>query len=309
MTFEQLQQFMVVAKLKSFSRTAEALYVSHSTVSRNMVMLEQSLGVSLMERDTRSVTLTYAGEILYEHGQELIQHMDSIVQEVQLAGMGARGSLKVSSIHYYNDALFTAFRNMHRINPEINLTITQDGLADIVQNIYYDNIDVGISFSYALGREQDSIEVVPIAHECFCFLAPDNFDCTKLDYFTKTGLIDVPVLTLNGLSYKFVEELVDDSEALSDVHISARRRVSSLESMLLQVHAGIGVALVPEHIARRYSDGCVVVPYEADNSHYDIVMFYKRSNNNPVIPVFIDYYRKALKQQEQKQESGAAPAL
>lgn len=296
MTFEQLQQFMVVAKLKSFSRTAEALYVSHSTISRNMSMLEQSLGVSLMERDTRSVSLTYAGQILYQHGQELIQHIDSIVQEVQLAGMGARGNLKVTSIHYYNDRIFRAFRNMTTTNPEISLTIVQNDLAHIVQDIHYDNMDLGITFSYALGGDRDNIEVIPVARECFCFLAANDVDHSKLAYYAKTGLIDIPMLTLNDLSYEFVENLIEDSNEHPHKMHSNHRQVSSLESLLLQIHAGIGVALVPEHIARRYADGCSVIPFDADNSFYDIVMFYKKSNQNPVLPVFIDYYHKAVQQ-------------
>ena len=292
MTLEQLQQFLVLAKLKSFSRTAEALYVSHSTISRNMSMLEQSLGVSLLVRDTRSVSLTYAGQILYQKGMELNRHLESIIHEVQMAGLGARGSLKVASINYYDETLFKAFRSITMDNPDVNLIMTENDLAHIVQDILYDNMDIGITFSYALGGEKDQFDVIPISQEHFCVFAADSIPMDKLQHYAETGEIDAPTLIINDLSYEFVEHLMDGYRLENNRPAIEHRQATSLESMLLQIHAGVGVALVPEHVARRYSEGCRVLPLDVESSAYEIVMFFKKNNTNPVLPIFVDQFRQ-----------------
>jgi DNA-binding transcriptional LysR family regulator len=289
MTFDQLQQFLMVAKLNSFTRAAEALYVSHSTISRNVSLLEQSLGVTLIIRDTRSVTLTHAGQLLYERGTKLMQYRDTLIHEVQMAGKGATGILKVASINLYNDLLFSTFRAFSEANPDITLNFHQFDLAHIVQEILYDQADIGITFSYALGGEKSQFQTIPIADESFCILASNNFSSEKLQTFALTGHIDVPVLFINDLSYDFVEHLTDARWGEPAVP-SARQSVDSLESMLLQIRAGAGVSLLPESVATQYRSGCKLVKLEGSDTSYQVVLFYKRGNENPVLPMFIQKY-------------------
>lgn len=296
MTMEQLQQFMVVAKLSSFTRAAEALYVSHSTISRNISMLEQSLGVSLITRDTRSVTLTYAGKLLYMRGNDLIRHMESLVHEVQLAGKGATGILEIACINYYNEPLFATCRAMTEENPDINLSINQYNLEHIMQEILYDHVDIGVTFSYALGGQRDHFEVIPIAKERFCILAADSCDDQKLRNYVKTGHIDMPIIRINDLSYDFVDHLMDSRYVGQESDRESIQPATSLESMTLQIRAGIGVALLPESTARQYSNGCKIIELSDVDTSFEVVMVYKRTNKNPVIPMFIERYREIKKQ-------------
>ena len=66
MELEQLRIFCAAAERGSLSRAASALYISHSTVSRAVSALEASVGTELFSRDSRGVTLTEAGQVLFE---------------------------------------------------------------------------------------------------------------------------------------------------------------------------------------------------------------------------------------------------
>ena len=83
MELEQLRTFLAVAETKSFTRAAERLFVSHSTVSRAVSALEEELGVCLLERDNRVFGLTQAGERLCERAKQLLELADNIETELR----------------------------------------------------------------------------------------------------------------------------------------------------------------------------------------------------------------------------------
>src|SRR5260370_8500748 len=82
MTFRQLETFLAVARAKNFTRAAEALHVSQSTLSQHVLELERELGVRLFDRLGRAVTLTEAGRLLEEQARR-----------IGAAGAGARRTL------------------------------------------------------------------------------------------------------------------------------------------------------------------------------------------------------------------------
>lgn len=86
MNLDQLKVFIAVAEQKSFARAADSLYISYSTTSRNVASLEDSLGIRLLIRNNRSVSLTPAGELLYKEGVRLIKKVREIKEAVGDAG-------------------------------------------------------------------------------------------------------------------------------------------------------------------------------------------------------------------------------
>ena len=83
MELEQLRAFLEVAQCKSFTAAAHRMFVSHSTVSREVSALEAELGVSLFDRGNRVVGLTEAGEKLRVRAQELVALADDIEREMR----------------------------------------------------------------------------------------------------------------------------------------------------------------------------------------------------------------------------------
>ena len=65
MDFKQLEAFITVAKLKSFSKAANAIYLSQPTISSNISSLEKELKIQLFDRTSKEVNLTPAGESFF----------------------------------------------------------------------------------------------------------------------------------------------------------------------------------------------------------------------------------------------------
>lgn len=292
MTLEQLQQFIVVAKMMNFSKAAESLFVSHSTISRNISNLEKSLGVSLLIRDSRSVSLTFAGQILYERGSVIMTLLEELDLDVRKTGSGKLGSLKICSVNIYDKRLFGAYRMFQKKHENINLTINNIPLEDIPKNVLHGHCDIGITYSFTLGSE--GFEMVQIARDDFCIMVSDDHELAHCKELSASQLQGSRVITLNRLSNDFVEGIASQS-GFSVFPGMDDYRADSFESLMLQIKAGIGFALLPRNIAREYKTGCALIDLKDADTHFDIVLFYRKDHQNPSLDLFMSELTAHLK--------------
>ena len=91
----QLRTFVVVAEELNFTRAAERLYLGQQAVSKSIQQLERELGVSLLERSTREVRLTAAGEELLRTGRSVVAQADSAFDAARRVGRGTAGEIRM----------------------------------------------------------------------------------------------------------------------------------------------------------------------------------------------------------------------
>ena len=94
-TLRQLQYFLAVADLASFSRAAERLHIAQPALSRQIMALEEELGALLLARHTRLVSLTAAGQCLRQRAARLLDDLDETCDEVRRIDAGAGVRLRV----------------------------------------------------------------------------------------------------------------------------------------------------------------------------------------------------------------------
>jgi DNA-binding transcriptional LysR family regulator len=155
-----LAVFALVAEEQSFRAAADRLGVTRSAVSQTMRRLEETLGIALVRRTTRSVSLTEAGERLHAEVAPAIADMRAAIEATGSLRERPRGQLRlaVSSIaeRFLSGPFLAAFAEN---NPEVQLDITvTDGEFDIVA----EGFDAGVRLGEVI--EQDMI-AVPIARE------------------------------------------------------------------------------------------------------------------------------------------------
>lgn len=81
-----MRAFVAVAETGSFTRAAERLYTSHSSISRAVTALERELGATLMERGNRVIGLTPAGETLLEGAKDILEMEEKLKTEIAKCG-------------------------------------------------------------------------------------------------------------------------------------------------------------------------------------------------------------------------------
>ena len=136
--FSEMQSLVAVVELGSFVKAADALSLSKAAVSRHLGQLEARLGVRLLHRTTRRLTLTEEGEVFYARCKALLADVDEAEAEVTERGGEAVGQVRINApltfgILYLAE-LWGTFRTMH---PRVSLDITlADRVVDLVEEGY-----------------------------------------------------------------------------------------------------------------------------------------------------------------------------
>ncbi len=145
MDLHQIEIFCTLIKLRSFSKTAEALYLTQPTVSGHIKNLEEELGVKLLDRLGKRLMATEAGEVLFRHGQKLLALRDHARQEI--AGITGRvsGLLKIggSTIPgaYILPSFIGAFKKLH---PSAILQLYIEDTSKITDAVLNGDFTVGV---------------------------------------------------------------------------------------------------------------------------------------------------------------------
>lgn len=157
--FAQLQAFVAVAACCNFRKAAGQLGLAPSTLSQTINALEDRLDVRLLNRTTRSVRLTQAGELLQARLQPLLRELDHSVTEVSDLGSRAAGQVRlVASRAGARLALAPLLGRFCPAHPEIELDITVD---DTITNIVENKFDAGVRVGNLLEKDMVALPLTP----------------------------------------------------------------------------------------------------------------------------------------------------
>ena len=95
MNINQLKYFVAVAEQRSFTKAANQYYLSQTAVTQQVRALEESLGVQLLDRNSRPVSLTPAGAVFLKEAKAILVRMDTAVSRVKDASTGVVGTLRI----------------------------------------------------------------------------------------------------------------------------------------------------------------------------------------------------------------------
>lgn len=148
--WQGISEFVAVAEQRSFTEAAGQLDCSVAQVSRNVAALEQRLGLKLLFRSTRSVTLTKEGELYLQHCRHLVHSLGEANQAVTELSSSPRGRLRITAPVYYGE---------HRIAPLLHQFLLQYPELELqlqLSNQRLDLIQGSFDLAIRLGQLEDS---------------------------------------------------------------------------------------------------------------------------------------------------------
>ena len=143
MDVESLRCFAVTASTLSFTKTAQLLYMTQSTVSRKIAKLEADLGVVLFDRMKANLTLTDAGEVLLKEAEKIVALTDGLPSKLQKLQKNIEGSLRIGHYGFFDmPALLEIITEMGRKYPDIRISLYQDKFAFLAKALSRGEADV-----------------------------------------------------------------------------------------------------------------------------------------------------------------------
>ena len=167
-----VMQALLVGEYLSIRRTARALGVRQSSVSRRMRELEDRLGVSLFERHRGGVRVTNAGAFFLEHAREALEQLDHAAKSAEAAGRGAAGRLSIGILSSMGGGfLRRLMRRYSQEHPNIVLQILEGPSADHVATVRKRQLDVALIMSTV---DAAGCELTPLWNERVFVALPDE---------------------------------------------------------------------------------------------------------------------------------------
>ena len=143
MDLKQIEYFCAVAEKGSFTKAAQACFVSQSAISQQIKALEADFECLLVERQGRVVSLTRAGECLARRGRELLDLAHELRSDVSDAALGKPGSLRVGYLNRYDGReLASAVAAFAKLHPSVSVEMQGGSHDDIYRSMFVGDVDM-----------------------------------------------------------------------------------------------------------------------------------------------------------------------
>lgn len=173
MDFSRLRYFLVVGELENLTLAAARLRIAQSAVSRQIRLLEEELGTTLLERAGRGVRLTAAGKTLLDRGKQLLDQVRQIEWEVTNEGQSFSGTIRIGANPSFGHALFPRLAERYcAAHPNVKLHFVTDLTASIQEWLRRGDLDLAIiSFP---DKDSDFINLRLTSESIFLISAAEN---------------------------------------------------------------------------------------------------------------------------------------
>jgi LysR family hydrogen peroxide-inducible transcriptional activator len=242
MNLRDLRYLVALADERHFGRAAERCYVSQPTLSAQIRKLEEYLGVPLVERRPKRVTLTPTGEKVIERARRLLQEADAIVEIAHTERDPLAGQLRVALIPTVGPYLLPhVARRLQRALPRLKLLLYEYQTGPLLAKLRDGELELGI---LALPVAGEGLAAAELYQEPFTLAVPSSHPLAARE--------KVRVADLDGETLLLLEDghcLRDQAlEVCSRVGVGEEQdyRATSLETLRQMVAAGHGVTLLPE---------------------------------------------------------------
>jgi DNA-binding transcriptional LysR family regulator len=243
-----LRLFVAVCQERNIARAAEREFIASSAVSRRIAEIEALIGLPVIQRQSRGITVTPVGETVLRYALAIIGNIEQLSAELSRFSTGVKGRVRVvanlSSIVQFLPEDVAAFG---RVFPDVSIELEEENSADVLRIVDEHGADFGICNPVA-GSE--AFEQVPYRQDRLAVLVPGGY---RLASAARVSFDDLLHDSFVGLrSESALTRLLAQQAASAGRQLDVRMRVSSLDALCRMVHAGLGIAILPEPVGLLY---------------------------------------------------------
>ncbi len=284
----RLRYFIEAAKYKSFTVAAEKLYTTQPNLSKQISLLEQELGVQVFHRTNRSLILTRAGQYLFEQLQDIPDRTARAFEQARAIGRSDTGVISVGIIEgqEVNTFLLDRIHTFAACNPTIELNLERRGFSNLRQGLNNKYYDVIITFSFEAQSLPGALKRT-IRKQTIAIAINRKNPLAGKENLNIHDLKDEPFVVISPEESPGGYSIFLEQCAAAGFTPKIARRLNNLESLLLCVEVGIGVAIIDRNTRLEKNEEVRTVTI-SDSIPTGLCVFWLEQNPNPVIPVFVE---------------------
>jgi LysR family carnitine catabolism transcriptional activator len=309
--FRQLRAFVIISRLRSFTLAADRLHATQAGLSILIRDLEATVGVRLIDRTTRSVTLSSAGEALLPVAERMLSDLETLLEAGH--GLAARHSGRIAfgmPPSLAATLLPPVLQRFRASYPDIAVTCRECLIEDLTSRLYRRDIEFGIAFGVVNNLEFESTLLM---HESLVAACAADHPLARKRTVTWRDITDYPLVTMSREGT--VRTLAEHALHGLGLALTPTYEVSNATTATELARIGLGVAIVSSLTGLASDGGQAVIR----KLHGPVVnrpislVTRKRAALSPAAGGFVDLLRQttaeALRRGGRKRKRGAASLI
>ena len=247
-TLQQLRILKAVANEKSFTRAAELLYVSQPSLSKQIKILENRLGIILLNRENNTISLTEGGRVFLQYSERILALCEESCRALNDVKNGDRGNLTVGASQTIGTYLMPRVLALFAQNyPQINIKVQVDSTRIITKNVVNREIDIAVVGGDVPEELKKNLEIEKFVEDELILIVPKShpFALKKQKKINKDDLYHLNFITLNSTStiHKFIDNILIQND-IETKQFNIIMQLNSIEGIKTAVSLGLGAAFV-----------------------------------------------------------------
>jgi LysR family transcriptional regulator, transcriptional activator of the cysJI operon len=267
----RLRAFCLVFEMKSFSKAAEAKFLTQSAVSHLIRNLENELGITLFSRRGKTVSPTPAGRLFYAHAKRIMAQYEEMESEIRNRVGSVRGPLHIGATPTIAAYLLPqVFYGFSRQYPGVLIELSDMNSERIIENLVEGRIEIG----FLDGKTgHPSVAAEAIAEDEIVLIASDDNPLTKIDRPTSRDLASQPFILPEpgSATREFIEGLLKVL-GIAPRQLKIPMILDNPELTVAMVQSGVGVSFVSLWAAKKAvlegSVRCVEIPVKSRRRNF-----------------------------------------
>lgn len=294
MNLDYLHSFLGLVRFMNYTKAANYLHISQSTLSKHVSMLEFSLKTELVARKGRGISLTAAGAYLAESGPKILRFVEDIEQNLVQIKNEESSYLIISTTSDASADVFSVINRFQSIYSKTDIIIKRDVMRDVVMAVFDGSADIGITTNYMfeatvcdLDPKRVDFGKYTLEKKPLYLVVPEDDPLAKEEIVDLNDVpSDMPVVVADSIMEYIGNRSPNTMQKLEkiDCRQSPGNDLISWENMVVQVRLHQYYVISP---CPNVSNGCARLRLKDEGFDYDLVMLWRKDNENKALRPFI----------------------
>lgn len=295
MELRRLRYFVAVAEELHFSRAAERLHIGQPPLSQQIQLLEEELGVRLLDRTRRWVKLTEAGRLFLDDARRILALSEQAVETARRADRGEVGELRIgfTSSTPLTEAFNKAVNEYRKAFPRVTLSLSDMPTLRQLEAIRERRIDLGFLRPPDTVLPRDVV-TTPLRRDPLMLVAPSNHPLMRRKSISIKELADQPFVMFSPDAGTGVQSLVLRlcREAGFEPKMALQAREGS--TIIGLVAAGCGISILPESFHAIRIKGVSYLPLSDRAAKTQLMLARHHADRSPLVDSFVELAVRAV---------------
>ena len=292
MEFRQLETFIEVANLKSFSKASKVLYITQPTVTNHIQNLEKELDTILINRYGKSITLTHEGKLFYKYAVNIINSCEMAKFDLASYKGKVQGHLHIhSSSVPIRNVLPLVLSKFLKNYPDVTFTLSEKDSKQVTDTILKGEADFGI---VGAKYNEDHLNYIDLVEDRLAVIVPkgSKYGSENYSHISRDVLKDEKILFREKGSG--TRNLIEETLKKNDIEIESLNiigYINDTESIKKLVSMGVGIGFVSEKSLYNMDDKSYNVFYidDIDFKRKFYFAYHKHRQLSPLSNAFKDF--------------------